>query len=180
VLIVIALILGVMALVIFGFLSTSGIFSFDSRDALYQGVLDEKYREKASGGGKPLEAETIELLNDAEYFKAATDPAESGEEAGDAGDSRSDAVRVLLFLESGKLAAQGNVTERDNTFSLVKTVDFSEIERASEAPHLNRERDMLTYRDVDNALKSGGFFRVESGGRYISEAITPESPELLQ
>jgi hypothetical protein len=176
VLIVVALIVGIMALVIFGFLSVSGIFSFDSRDDLYQGVLDQKYIETTAAEGEPLDAETLETLGDTEYVKAATDSAE----AGGAGDRKSGAVRVLLFLEPNELVAVGNVVEGDNTFSLVKTVNFSKIKKASDAPHMNRERDMLTYRDVGNALENGGFFRIESGGRYMSPKITPESPDHIK
>jgi hypothetical protein len=176
VLIAVALIVGIMALVIFGFLSASGIFSFDSRDALYQGVLDQKYTETASVRGEPLDEETLGILNDSEYFEDATDSAE----AGDADEPKLIPVRVLLFLGSGELVAKGNVTDGSNTFSLIKTVDFSKIEKASDAPHMNRERDMLTYRDVENTLKSEGFFRVEYGGRYLSAAIIPESSELIQ
>jgi hypothetical protein len=180
VLIAVALIVGIMAIVIFGFLQASGIFSFDSRDSLYQGVLDEKYMGKTPARDEPLDEETLEILSDTEYFDDTTDSAEPGEEAGNANTSKSVNVRVLLFLGSGKLVAKGNVTDGKNTFSLVKTVDFAELKKASDAPHMNRERDMLTYRDVGDAIENGGFFRVESGGIYISPPITPESPELIQ
>jgi hypothetical protein len=220
VLIAVALILGVMTLVIFGFLSASGIFSFDSRDDLYQGVLDKKYTGATSYRGEPLDEETLEILNDSEYFRGMPNPAASGAGAGtgaeadtgagadaeaeagagtdanaaagadagtdantnteNSGNPGSDPVRVLLFLGSGELVAEGSVTEGDTTFSLVKAVDFSELKKASDAPHMNRERNMLTYRDVEDVLENGGFFRVEFGGFYLSPKITPKSPELVQ
>jgi hypothetical protein len=180
VLIAVALIVGIMAIVIFGFLRASGIFSFDSRDSLYQGVLDRTYTETTFSGGEPLDATTLEILSDSDHIGATTDSIESGDEDEGAGNQKPDAVRVLLFLGSGELIAKGSVTDGDNTFSLVKTVNFSELKKASDAPHMNRERDMLTYRDVEDALEDGGFFRVESGGKYISKVIVPESPELVR
>ncbi|MDR1042623.1 MAG: hypothetical protein LBL54_01810, partial [Clostridiales Family XIII bacterium] len=75
VLIIVALIVGIMAIVIFGFLQASGIFSFDSRDSLYQGVLSQKYTQTTPARGEPLDEATIEILNDSEYLDEATTPA---------------------------------------------------------------------------------------------------------
>jgi hypothetical protein len=40
---------------------------------------------------------------------------------------------------------------------------------------MNKERDMLTYEEVEAIVAAGGVFRLASGGAYITGEIAPAS-----
>jgi hypothetical protein len=181
---IVGAIVGILTVVITGFLYAGGMITFDSGDNLYQGFLDERYLTASaiSVKGEPVDDDMLEVLSDTENVKVLPDaegePAE-GDEA-DATTPESIKVRVLLFLESGELVASGLAFDTNNKFSLVKAFDMMNIKSASDLPHMNRERDILTYNDVDTVLAGGGYFRLENGGRYITRRIVPAIPVLIE
>jgi hypothetical protein len=189
---IVGAIVGILTVVITGFLYAGGMISFDSGNSLYQGFVDERYLTSSaiSVKGEPLDADTLEVLSDTENVKvlpdATGDPAEGDAEdpaEGDEADTttpESIKVRVLLFLESGELVASGLAFDTNNKFSLVKIFDMMGIKSASDLPHMNRERDILTYNDVDAVLAGGGYFRLENDGRYITRRIVPKISVLIE
>jgi hypothetical protein len=176
VLIIVAVAIGILTAVIVGFLYAGGIILTDDRDELYQGVLAEQYiTASAIGGtGEPIDEGTLEILHDTDNVSVLpTDPKD--DESGETGRPVANSVRVMLFLPSGELVASGVVPEGNNTFSLVKSFDLMNVDNASGLPHMNRERDMLSYKEVDAVLDRGGYFRVASNGYYISYPIRLKS-----
>jgi hypothetical protein len=189
VLLIVGAIIGILAVVIAGFLYTGGVFSFDSGDSLYQGFLDDKYLTTSalSVKGSPVDENTLEILNDTDNIKAipdsggnsSSDPSDgdaddsSGGDADAAPDLERIQVRVLLFLKSGDLVANGLAFADNNKFSLMKSFDMMNVKTASDFPHMSRDRDMLTYNDVDAILEDGGFFRIVADSRYITDHIVP-------
>jgi hypothetical protein len=183
---IVGAIVGILVVVIAGFLYTGGVFSFDSGDSLYQGFLDERYLTTSaiSVKGSPVDENTLEILNDTDNIKVIPDSGggdgdadgpddSSGGGADAAPDQENIQVRVLLFLKSEKLVASGFAFADNNKFSLTKSFDMMNIGNAVELPHMSRDRDILTYNDVDAILDKGGYFRIVADTRYITGRIVP-------
>jgi hypothetical protein len=196
VLLIVAAIVGILVVVIIGFLYAGGIISFDSQDDPYQGFVDERYLTSSalSVKGSPVDADTLETLNDTDSIKVVPDAATSpGNDPADDGDADADAdaaagtdaaaedikVRVLLFLDTGELVADGIAFRKNNKFSLTKSFDMMGVKTASDFPHMNRDRDLLSYNEVDAILADGGYFRLVAGDRYITRKLVPIVPVLI-
>jgi hypothetical protein len=181
VLIAVVAIIGILATVIVGFLYAGGLLIFDPQDELYQGVLDGKYMAAAAegGAGDPLDTGTLDRLHDANRVDASRSfvDGETDDEADGTEDRNT--VRVLLFLRDGELAASGVVAEGSGVFALVKSVNLSKIKTSNDFPHMNEKRDMLSYGEVDDIVKAGGYFRAESEGRYLSSPIFPKKQDRI-
>ncbi|MDR2163987.1 MAG: hypothetical protein LBO70_08690 [Clostridiales Family XIII bacterium] len=181
VLVIVCAIIGILTAVIVGFLYAGGILITDDKDELYQGILSERYLTTAAivEVDEPIDDDTMEIIRDTYSVgvipgeTSGTDDEETSGSEGDGSTSplETTMMRVLLFLPSNELAASGVVATDDGTFALLKSVNLMSVERAGDFPHMNRDRDMLTYRDVDDVLKEGGYFRVERDGHYISYPI---------
>ncbi|MDR3224701.1 MAG: hypothetical protein LBT52_00180 [Clostridiales Family XIII bacterium] len=177
VLITVAIIVGIMAVVICGFLYAAGFFSLDKKDALYQGMVAPQYLTATATAiaGEPMDEETIADLEDTDDAKGTVglDVADGAGNAS-AGTAR-DNIRVLLFLGSGEIAASGNVSAGNDKFSLMKTVNMLNVDGPGDFLHMNKDRDMLTNGEVEAILADGGYFRLASGDKFISDRIQPAS-----
>jgi hypothetical protein len=176
VLITVAIVVGVMAVVIGGFLYAAGFFALGEQEDLYRGVVSP--RHMIATYVEPMDAETAELLYDTENAGVVSGGGQAGSDSDADADggaaAASQGVKALLF-QDGKLVASGNVNTEDRTFSLTKAVDLMGVRYAGDYPHLNAERDLLTYEEVEAILAAGGVFRIASGGAYITGDITPAS-----
>jgi hypothetical protein len=88
VLIIVAIIVGIMAVVIGGFLYAAGFFSFDERDVLYQGMVAPQYLTATATAiaGEPMDEKTMADLEDTDDATGIVDrdAAASGAGAGSA------------------------------------------------------------------------------------------------
>ncbi|MDR1495518.1 MAG: hypothetical protein LBS67_01160 [Clostridiales Family XIII bacterium] len=186
--IIVGIIVGIMSVIIIAVLYAAGIFSFNERDAIYEGTLNDRYLTTAAltADSEPLDSETASLLTDSDNATILPDTAEDSEttDSGLSADAAEDRIliraRALLFQEDGELVASGFALENDSKFALIKSVNYLNVKSPGDFPHMNRTRDMLSYGEVDDVLEAGGYFRVERDGYYLSGRITPELSTFLE